>query len=656
MPLRGYCQGVGLVGVVCVIIFMHKQTFYKKGISSHVIKRFFLPGQALPPLRIAEILESGSPELDHYLGHDIYVNTDTNYLAQQRIRLAQTARLHAERVGDNPTYLLRAPGRLNAFLEYLDMCAGDHMSTTIDGDIPVCVSPREDDLLNVANVNQLFQPAELSISSEFNRFAEASWDSHVDELEDNWDNRSLIYPHHGRPQGNWLNYVLSPYMKVQWDHPAIRLKGADMTFGAATAPFRAGTSSSSAIVVLSFLALYLSNRDQLPEYTFQQVCKLLGEAEWYVGTHGGANDQTTILRNPVNSVLYNRHSQADLDSTPLPFVKGVHVVLANSLWEVNKTLGGNQSFNMRKGWMQMGDELMKLIIQTVREAQNNGVATGEGWISRLVLEKFGFVAGSKVPLLESNPEYWRKIEQNYHKFGSFHEDILGIPENVINELIMLLPVKITPDEAGKILGKDRKTIERIYTRPRRKIGGYHIRTTARFFHRENEIGRTLENIFLEADRRVTAGELSTDSPEYDEYRVRVGQIVDELQDAMSFDWRISIPQIDLLLTIARRGPGYLGGKLTGAGKGGCVSILVRENQSGAMCEYLDREYYGKPERFEFYRQVLEDERRDFEPGAPEHESAIERLQILDAALASIHEQRRVITFSRGACVLELPDK
>ena len=618
-----------------------------------MIKRFFLPGEALPPLKIAEILESVSSELDHYLGNDIYVNTDPNYLAQQRIRLAQTARLHAERVGNKPTYLLRAPGRLNAFLEYLDMCAGDHMSTTIDGDIPVCVSPREDDLINVTNVNPLFHPAELSISTEFNRFAGASWEAHAAELEDNWDNRSLVYPHYGRPQGNWLNYVLSPYMRVQWDDPSTILKGADMTFGPATAPFRAGTSSSSAIVVLSFLALYLSNRDQLPEYTYQQVCKLLGEAEWYVGTHGGANDQTTILRNPVNSVLYNRHSQADLDSTPLPFLKGVHVVLANSLWEVNKTLGGNQSFNMRKGWMQMGDELMKLIIKTVREAQNSGIATGEGWLSRLILEKFGFIAGSKVPLLEANPEYWEKIEKNYHKFGSFHEDILGIPEDAINELIMLLPVKITPDEAAKILGKDRKTIERIYTRPRRKIGGYHIRTTARFFHRENELGRTLEKIFLEADQRVTAGELSVDSPEYDKYRTQVGRIVDELQDAMSFDWRISIPQIDLLLTIARRGPGYLGGKLTGAGKGGCVSILVRENQSSEMCEYLDREYYGRPERFEFYRQVLEDERRDFTPGTIEHESAIERLQILEAALASIQDQRRVITFSRGACVIEL---
>lgn len=617
---------------------------------------FNLTSKPMAPLEIVSLLESGANEIDKYLGEKIYVNSDPDYLANQRKRLADTVKAHAKHVGDRPTFILRAPGRLNAFLEYLDMCAGDHMSTTIDGDVPVAISMREDDILSITNANPLFLPAEISIDREFNRFADAPWEQYAREMDDNWDNRSLIYPHYGRLQGNWLNYVLSPYMRIKWDNPNLKIRGADLTFGKATAPFRAGTSSSSAIVVLSFLALYFCNRDILPIWRIQDVCKMLGEAEWYVGTHGGANDQTTILRNSANSVLYNRHSKPELDSTRLPFLKGIHVVLANSLWEVNKTMGGNQSFNMRKGWMQMGDDLMKLIIACVREAQTNGIAAGKGWLANLIEENFGFAPTIPLPLLENNPKYWEQIEKNYAKFGSLHEDILKIPNEAIRELIMLLPVKITPEEAGKIFGKDSKAIERIYVRPKRKIGGYHIRTTARFFHRENEIGRTLEKIFLEAERRVNSGELLPESAEYDEYRIRVGELVDELQDALCFDFRVSNPQLDLLLTIARRGPGYLGGKLTGAGKGGCVSILVRETESEAMCEYLDKEYYNKPERFEVYRQVLEDERRNNEPGTPEYESSIERLRILDNALASIKDQRRVVTFSHGACALELPKK
>ncbi len=81
---------------------------------------------------------------------------------------------------------------------------------------------------------------------------------------DNWDHRSLLFPHYGREQGHWLNYVLSPYMRVLWEHPDLPLSGADITFGPATVPFRAGTSSSSAVVVLSFLALYLANKATSP--------------------------------------------------------------------------------------------------------------------------------------------------------------------------------------------------------------------------------------------------------------------------------------------------------------------------------------------------------------------------------------------------------
>lgn len=618
-------------------------------------QKFDLPAKPMMPSEMIRILESGSGELDGWLAREIYVNSDPEYLACQRKRMIETLKMHAGRVGERPTFLIRAPGRLNAFLEYLDMCAGDHMSTTIDGDILAAVSPREDDVLNVANANPLFHDDSLSIKKEFDAFASASWDKYKDELADDWDNRSLVYPHYGRLQGNWFNYLLSPYMRILWDDRSLDMKGADMTFGEATAPFRAGTSSSSAIVVLSFLALFLANRERLPEWTVQQVCSMLGEAEWYVGTHGGANDQTTILRNPANYVLYNRHSKKELDSTPLPFIRGIHVVLANSLWEVNKTLGGNQSFNMRKGWMQLGDELMKLIIAAVKKARSDGRASSPGWLARLVKDEFGFIPGGDLTVLEERMDYWDKIEANYHKFGSLHEDILGIPNTAINELLLLLPVKITPEEAGAILGMDPDAVVRHYTRPKRSIGGYHVRTTARFFHRENIIGKALEDMFMEADSRVASGELAVDSPEYDLYRIEVGRMVDELQDALCFDFRVSVPQIDLLLTIARRGPGYLGGKLTGAGKGGCVSIMVRDRESTAMCEYLDNEYYNRPERFEFYRQVLEDERRFSEPGTPEYESAAERLQILDHALANIDQQRRVITFSRGACALDLGD-
>jgi hypothetical protein len=296
---------------------------------------------------------------------------------------------------------------------------------------------------------------------------------------------------------------------------------------------------------------------------------------------------------------------------------------------------------------------MKLIINAVREARTQGKAAGKGWLAALLKERFGFIAGGELNLLETHPEYWEAFEAKYNKFGSLDSSILDIPDEAIQELILTLPVKITPVEAARVLGTDKETIERLYTRPRRSIGGYHTRTTARFFYKENRIGRELESIFLEAEQRVASGELSPDSEEYDRYRLTVGELVDQLQHVLSFDFRVSNSQLDRLLDIARRGPGYLGGKLTGAGKGGCASILVREKDSEDMCRYLDREYYGKLENFDYYRQILEDALRYYEEDSFERDSASEQLDNLNRALQSIKDQRRVITFSRGALALDL---
>ena len=68
----------------------------------------------------------------------------------------------------------------------------------------------------------------------------------------------------------------------------------------------------------------IANGDQLPAWDIAEMW-LLRRGGVVCGAHGGANDQTTILRNDANYVLYNRHSRKPLDSTPLPLLKGVRM-------------------------------------------------------------------------------------------------------------------------------------------------------------------------------------------------------------------------------------------------------------------------------------------------------------------------------------------
>ncbi len=593
----------------------------------------------MPPVQLGEILKQGSRELTRYLSEEIYANPDTDYVSRQRERMIATMRIHAARVGDQPTYLLRAPGRLNAFLEYMDLCAGDHISTTVDGDIPVAVSIREDDLVTAVNSHPMYPPGRFSIPEEIERFWSAPW---TGQMPDTWSSRTRMHPHYGHPQGQWLNYIRSPFLRVASELPGTELFGVDMTFGPSALPLRTGMSSSSAIIVLAFLALYLANSDQLPKWTVGEVCGLLGEAEWYVGTRGGANDQTTILCNQPNGLLYNRHSRTPIESTPLPALHGILVVIANSLWEVSPHLGATKIINLRKGWMSLADDLLALIVRAVREHLESGGGTDAGWLDGVLPIRAG-----EAKVLQS-PELWRSICAGYAHLGSLAEDLLGVPDEAVEELISLLPEEIGLDEAERLLGGARG-----YSLPESEDGGYLVRSAAEFFHKQNRIGREIERILNEADSRLKAGEISVDDHEFDEYRKRIGALTDGIQATLRDDLRVSNEQFEKMFEIAHEGPGFLGGKLMGAGAGGYAAFLVRAESADVFCSHMDRQYYGKPANFAHYQQTLDTLERSSGEGSAPHKAAVDMKINLHNALKYAGDQRRVVTFSRGAGVVEL---
>ena len=58
----------------------------------------------MPALPMARILEEGGPEVDRYLGEDIYANTRPDYLAKQRKRFGgDRAPTRRGACGDKPT-------------------------------------------------------------------------------------------------------------------------------------------------------------------------------------------------------------------------------------------------------------------------------------------------------------------------------------------------------------------------------------------------------------------------------------------------------------------------------------------------------------------------------------------------------------------------
>ncbi|NPV07111.1 MAG: galactokinase [Anaerolineae bacterium] len=55
---------------------------------------------------------------------------------------------------------------------------------------------------------------------------------------------------------------------------------------------------------------------------------------------------------------------------------------------------------------------------------------------------------------------------------------------------------------------------------------------------------------------------------------RFGRLMDEAHSSARDDYQVSVPQVEAMVEAARRAPGCLGARITGAGWGGCVVALV----------------------------------------------------------------------------------
>lgn len=72
--------------------------------------------------------------------------------------------------------------------------------------------------------------------------------------------------------------------------------------------------------------------------------------------------------------------------------------------------------------------------------------------------------------------------------------------------------------------------------------------------------------------------------------VTFGKLMNESQTSLDEDYEASSPELDTMIAIARRQPGCLGSRLSGAGWGGATVNLVRDDNVAAFVENVARGY------------------------------------------------------------------
>lgn len=493
---------------------------------------------------------------------DIYGRDETLIRERRDAYLAVLFRFKKEYGPDRLVILSRAPGRINLMGRHIDHRGGNVNVMSINKEVLVVAARREDDAVTIVNTADNFERREFRIGDHL---VDLDWDSWLGYLECP-EIRKLLED----TRGDWMNYAKAPILRIQYMYKDRRLNGMDMAISG-NIPIAAGLSSSSAIVVAVAEALCALNGLIMEPSEFVELC---GEGEWYVGSRGGAADHAAMKFARRGQVVKLGFLPFQFEGV-FPFPTGCKLVIANSFVRANKTTNAKDAFNSRVAAFEVGMILLR--------------------------EKF--------------PQY-RGVLKHLRDINS---ETLGLDDAGIYAMLMALPEEISSDELyERIPAEHHPFLDRLlasHTPPEK----YRIRTVILYGVAEcrrakicsrmlengevSEFGR-LMNISHDGDRVVhydeygQGTECDSSLSEKDLARL-IFMLADPDPTTMTAalienqpgGYACSTPEIDFLADTALRVPGVLGAQISGAGLGGCLMVLVKDEAVDELVRCLNEAYY-----------------------------------------------------------------
>lgn len=209
----------------------------------------------------------------------VYGSDDMSCSSQRR-RYEEALAAFRAQYGPGEVWIVRAPGRVNLIGEHTDYNHGFVLPVSLDRDVLLFCRPRNDEVVNLRNIEPEFAPRRFAISLDIPL----------------------------QPIGDWANYAQG---SAQWLHrwhqgPLVGFDGLVVGAPPFGVPRGAGLSSSSAWTVVAAEALVAINDLPLAGTALASACS---QAEWYVGTRGGIMDHFC-------SVLGQRQQALFLDCRP----------------------------------------------------------------------------------------------------------------------------------------------------------------------------------------------------------------------------------------------------------------------------------------------------------------------------------------------------
>jgi len=273
-----------------------------------------------------------------------------------------------------------------------------------------------------------------------------------------------------------------------------------------------------------------------------------------------------------------------VDRTALP--GGYSILLVNSLIEAKKRVGARDIFN-----------------------------------SRVAAYVFGLMM-----IRKNFPEYADKLQ----RLRDVNPQRLDVDEAEIYRIVKSLPENVSRAEILEILPESEQKVHRVFRSHSEPEEGYRIRQVCLYGITECIRAEMVPDCLRKADvkafgelisishngdrvtKLVDGDRVPTDNSYPDE---RIDALINDLESGdpqrMSGArlWRqgggynVSVPELDMLVDIALATQGVIGAGLVGAGMGGGIVVVVKDEYSRQVIENL-AEYYYRPRNLKVAAEVM----------------------------------------------------
>lgn len=510
-------------------------------------------------------------------GHDVkrqlreVYGDNEELLIERRNEYLRTLRTFIKVYGKNNSVVIaRSPGRVNIMGRHVDHRGGYTNLMTINREVILVTGGRKDDIINIHNVDsQNFRPRFFSIGSELSRLP---WDEWLNMISSETVQKMIH-----STKGDWSNYFKAVALRLQEKYKGHLIYGFNGVLSGRI-PLAAGLSSSSAVVVSAAEALTFINGLSFIPKEFVDLC---GEGEWFVGTRGGSADHAAMKFGEKGNILHMGFNETRIEDI-IPFPKKFRLIILHSHQSAKKSEEAMQIYNEKVATYEVAQAIVK----------------------------------SRFPRFRNRIIYFRDINTGN----------LGLKPYEIYDILLAIPEHVTRKELIKIISEeDKERMELIFSSHKEPEGGYESRRLTLFGISEIARGREfarlmkdgniedachLMNISHDGDRisrlNKNGERVMYDNSASDNYILTLQKRSKDKNPTADIHlqpggYGCSTFLIDEMVDIAKNIDGVIGAQLSGAGLGGCIMALVKDDAVDNFQKIMISSFY---EKHNFSPQIL----------------------------------------------------